>query len=535
MGKSIYDQFHEAALEYPHNLAVRFERKTWSYHQLSHEIDRCARKLLALGIKEKEPIAVSMPNCPEAVYLFYAISKIGAISYNIHPLTPPLMMRSLIQRSGCRFLICLTFSAGGYREVLDNDIRILSVNPYKHINPIKYLALKFSITRTHGVENYRKIKPVKKDFHANVNDEDDAVYLNTGGTNGEPKIVRLSNAAINSIPLKGYALIGGEITKIRLLTAIPMFHGFGLEMGIHTPLSFGASTVLMLKFNTKEAIHHIKKGHATVLLGVPALYNALLSRDSFYGPWLKNQVCAFIGGDSVPQSLLDRWNAAMERFDSKARLYQGYGLSETMSVSNVNCVFHDKRGTIGQPLPGLKELIVDPETKQVLPPNTNGEILISGISVMSGYLHDEQNSAGAFITIDGTRYFQTGDYGSMDEEGYLTYKNRIKRVEKINGETVCPSDVEQVALDNPEVYEAYCYGVPNERKGHVLRLLIVLRRGDHPANPETVKAEIYDDLSKRLTANYKPDKIVVIPRLPRTPIGKIDTRAVETMGEEGEL
>jgi long-chain acyl-CoA synthetase len=332
-----------------------------------------------------------------------------------------------------------------------------------------------------------KLNRVKKDFHASVNDEDDAVYLNTGGTNGEPKIVRLSNAAINSIPLKGYALIGGEITKIRLLTAIPMFHGFGLEMGIHTPLSFGASTVLdaQIQHQRSHSSHQESARHG-VLLGVPALLQCFAFPRFFLWPVAQESSLRLHWRRFGSRNrLLDRWNQAMERYGSQARLYQGYGLSETMSVSNVNCVFHDKRGTIGQPLPGLKELIVDPETKKVLPPNTNGEILISGVSVMSGYLHDESNSAGAFITIDGTRYFQTGDYGSMDEEGYLTYKNRIKRVEKINGETVCPSDVEQVALDNPEVYEAYCYGVPNERKGHVLRLLIVLRRGDHPAKPET--------------------------------------------------
>lgn len=535
MDQSIYDYLMGVVAAYPQNEAMRFENKTWTYAQLKRSIDRTASRLISWGVKPGEAIAVSMPNCPEAVYLFYAISKIGAISYNIHPLTPSEQMKHLLERASCHRLICLSFHAYDHRQALPNDVQILSINPYHLVNLIKLIAVNHMSKKAKGIVDFWSLNhklPVE-DIH--MDPAAPAIYLNTGGTNGEPKIVLLSSNAINNVASKGYYLIGGERDKIKVLTAIPLFHGFGLVMGVHAPLTLGGSTVLMLKFNTKEAIKHIQKGRATVIIGVPALFNALLSRDSFYGPWLKKQNIAFIGGDSVPESLLTRWNEAMKRYGSSARLYEGYGLTETVNVSNVNFKGHDKKGTIGQPLPGIREIVVDKDSLKPLPPNSLGEILISGNTIMNGYLNDEKNNSEAFLTIDGVRYLRTKDYGSIDEEGFLTFKQRLKRVVKVNGETLCPSDVEQVALDNKDVYETYCYGAPDERKGQVLRLLVVLRRGDHPASEDDVRKAIYDKISKDLTANYTPDRIVFLAKLPRTAVDKIDIKAIEAMEKTGQI
>jgi long-chain acyl-CoA synthetase len=535
MDQSIYDYLMGVVATYPKNEAMRFESKTWTYTQLKHSIDRTASRLIAWGVKPGEAIAVSMPNCPEAVYLFYAISKIGAISYNIHPLTPPEQMKHLLERASCKRLICLSFHAYAHRQALPQDVQILAINPYHLVNLFKLIAVKRMSKKDKGIVDFWSLNHKVPSPDVHMDPSSPAVYLNTGGTNGEPKIVLLSSNAINNVASKGYYLIGGERSKIKVLTAIPLFHGFGLVMGVHAPLTLGGGTVLMLKFNTKEAIKHIQKGHATVIIGVPALFNALLSRDSFYGPWLQKQNIAFVGGDSVPESLLSRWNEAMERYGSSARLYEGYGLTETVNVSNVNFKDHYKKGTIGQPLPGVHEIVVNPETLEPLPANQLGEILISGNTIMNGYLNDDKNNSEAFLTLEGVKYLRTRDYGSLDEEGYLTFKQRLKRVVKVNGETLCPSDVEQVALEDQDVYEAYCYGTPDERKGHVLRLLVVLRRGDHPAMEEDVRKAIYEKISKELTANYTPDKIVFLKRLPKTAVDKIDIKAIEAMEKAGQI
>jgi long-chain acyl-CoA synthetase len=535
MDKTIYEQFLASATLHSKDLACRFEHRTWNYKQLNRLINKTAGKLLNLGVKENEPVAICMPNCPEALCLFYALSQIGAIAYFIHPLTPPLRLANFINKSGARLVFALSDRALSYKQALPDEIKVIAVNPFFHTNPIKAIYLRKISHFDSKVIKHWHLHGKRTSQFAKKKGQDDAVYLNTGGTNGEPKIIELSNNAINNLAMKGYPLIGGDVKDIKMLTAIPLFHGFGLVMGVHTPLSNGASTVLMLKFQTKEAISLIRKGQATTIIGVPALYNALLSKDSFYGPWLKKQIIAFIGGDSVPPSLLDRWNENMIKYGSKARLYEGYGLTETVNVSNVNTNANHKKGSVGKALPGLDEKIVDLTTRKVLPPNSLGEILIAGDTLMTGYLNDPKLTEETFVTIDGKRYMQTKDYGSLDEDGYLTYKQRLRRIVKVNGEGLCPSDVEKVALSFYEIYEAYCFGVPNAKTGSNLRLAIVIRHGYQEPSEDELKSQLNASIKERLTTNYLPDKIIVLPKLPRTPVGKIDDAAISKMEEQGNL
>jgi long-chain acyl-CoA synthetase len=524
--KSIYDQFKNAAERYPDHLALRFEQKTWSYSSLLGEIQKTAAKLVALGIQSRDVVAVSLPNCPEAVFLFYAISEIGAVSFNLHPLTPAATLEKEMEESHSHILFTLSLNEKEIRAGLSPEKKIIAVNPYQGVSLSKSLAFHFASKKAKGVLAFSRLAKSPSLPVVTVKEEDDAVYLNTGGTSGEPKIVRLSNHAINALACKGYPLIGGDLEAIKMLTAIPLFHGFGLTMGVHTPLSNGASSVLMLKFNTKEAIGYLKKGQATCIIGVPALYNALLSRDAFYGDWLQKQIIAFVGGDCVPDVLLNRWNETMEKYHSSARLYEGYGLTEAVNVANVNYAHNVKEGSIGKPLPGLKEIIIDPQTKQILPPGQSGEILIAGDTLMSGYLNDEDLTQQSFLTLEGTRYFMSQDYGYLDDEGYLYFRQRMRRIVKVKGESLCPSDLEEIALQDERIYDAYCYGYQSEKEGHVLRLAVVLRRGDHPAKAEAVEQDLKIAIAKKLPPVYQPDKIIFLTKLPRTPIGKIDDKSL---------
>jgi long-chain acyl-CoA synthetase len=532
---TLYEQLKASALEHAKDPAARFENKVWTYKAFLSQVDKAARKLRKMGVKENDVIAVSLPNCPDALFLLYAINEVGAISYNIHPLTPPAMMASMLEKTHSKMLFVLSLTAAKYRQQIPAQFIVVAINPYRHVSLHKMIAVRFMSHTLKGISRYWLIRPIaKKAFQLTPRKkEDDAVYLNTGGTNGDPKIVRLSNGAINTLAYEGFHLVGGEAKNIKMLTAIPLFHGYGLSMGAHTILSIGGCTILMMKFKTKDAIAILKKGYANCIIGVPALFNALLSRDAFYGPWLAAQNTSFVGGDAVPQSLLERWNFTMEKYGQRARLFEGYGLSETCAVANVNYRGHEKKGTVGQCLDGLKEIIIDVETLKPLAPNKLGEICISGDTVMSGYLNAP--SEEGFITIDGVRYLRTGDYGSLDEEGYLTYRQRLRRTVKVNGETLCPSDIEDIALNIPEVYDAYCYAVIDEMKGHHFRLAIVMRRGDHPADSEEVKKRLFEKISKTLPPSYLPDKIVVLEKIPHTPIGKIDNKAIQELQEKGIL
>ncbi len=528
MAKSTFQQFLETEQKFPHNLCIRFEQKKLTYHQFLLRVRSTAKKLVALGVKPHDVVTVAIPNCFEAAELFYAISAIGAISYNLHPLTPPEKLKHYMDFAGSKLLFCLWNVAYKDRDYFPSDYQVVGINPYIHVNGIKSSYFRAMGKKRPGLLRYDKL-PKAHEFEVYTPEEkEDAVYLNTGGTDGEPKVVRLSHDAINYLGSVSYHLIGGPYRDIKLFTVIPLFHVFGLGMGLHTPLSFGGSTVLMLKFHPKAAIQEIKKGHTNTLLGVPAIYNAILSKKEFYGTFLKKQLVAYVGGDNVPQNLIDRWNDTMRTFDSDARLYVGYGSTEAM-VSNVNTLGHrSRKGSIGRPQPGMKNKIVDPVTGKTLPPLTPGEIFIAGPMIMSGYLHDEAATKRTLVPDEnGEIWLHTGDYGYLDNDGYLYFRQRLKRVVKVNGETLCPADVEAAVLQMPEIYACYVYGVPNERKGQVFRVAAVIRHGKDAVSEEEAKRLIFARIRAALPPAYQPDKVIIMKKLPRTGVGKIDIRWFE--------
>lgn len=526
---SLYSQFLETATKFPNYIALRFEEKTWTYKEVNKQIQLTALKLVSLGVKEKDVITLALPSSPYSIFLFYAVNLLGAISFNIHPLLPNSSIEEMMIKANSKKLFCLGLQASSLRETLPNDFEVISINPYSHSALFKKLYFDFKSPKNRAVICFSKIKKSKKELPiVHINPLDDAVYLNTGGTSGERKIVRLSNLAINHIAKNSYQLIGGPYQDIKILTAIPLFHIFGLEMGVHTPFSFGGTSVLELRFRTKEAIKYIKKGEATVLLGVPSLYKALLSRDAFYGPFLKKQITAFIGGDSVPTSLIDRWNRIMIQYGSEARLYEGYGLTET-GVVCVSTKGRNKIGSIGRPLPGVSLKILDINTHQELPFGEKGEFALGGPSLMNGYLDDDKLNKESFVTLNNERYFLTKDYGYSDEDGFNFFKERLRRTYKIKGETVCPSDVEDVVLPLEDVFDAFCYGVKNERNGSAFRLLLVKRDGDHPKSEEEVVKIVREAISAKLEPVYQPEKIFFIKSLPRTPIGKVDEKELQKL------
>jgi long-chain acyl-CoA synthetase len=528
MTGSLYNQFLQTTKRYGRSVAVRYEGKSWNYGKLNREILKMAGKLQTLGIHKGDVVAILLPNCFASLTLFYATSALGAIAYLIHPFTPAEELHQYIEKSHPKAVVLLDEEANELVSVLKReDVIFLAADPFDGVSHLKKLCYR-------GLHRLNKnIRPLSKIHSQTITpnegaDEDVALYLNTGGTNGEPKIVELQNGSLNRLGLKGYPLIGGEVTAIKILTAIPLCHGFGLAMGIHTPLSNGASTVLMNKFRTKQAISLLHKGEATAILGVPALYNAILSKDAFYGPWLKKQIIAFVGGDSVPESLLARYNETMEKYHSEARLYQGYGLTEAVNVANVNTAKEHCFGSVGKPLPGLSEIIVDPTSKKPLPPLSHGEIAIAGDTLMKGYLGD---TSDPFISIEDKRYVLTGDYGYLNEEGYLFFEQRLRRIVKVKGETICPSAIEKAALYFYEIYEAYAYGVKDERNGATIHLALALRHGYE----DTDKALLLESLSTRLKSllppNALPSHIYFLKELPKTAIGKIDDAKMATLDQ----
>ena len=512
--------------------ALLYMGKTFTYAQLFDEIDVAARKLSSY-VKAGDVVTVCMPNTPECVFCFYAINRIGAIAHLVHPLAPLNQIKKFMTAAKSKLLVTLSINLEKYAP-LAKDYPIISVHPAHSLGPIKRKLFDIKVKPYKGdmtgITDYDDV-PLAQMPQEPVRDGDLAsVYLNSGGTGGEPKIIELSDNAINALGNRGLeALDLSDARGMYMLAVVPMSHGYGLTMGVHTTLTYGAVSVLMPKFDAKLTVKLIKKNKLHFLVGVPNLYRALLRQKGFNGKALRNIYVGYIGGDSCPQSLLDEFNKRMEEAGASGRLFEGYGLTETTNVCVVNNYKNNRRGSLGKPFGGLTAVIVEPNTDKLLPHGEKGEILISGDTLMNGYLNNPEETEKAFIEIDGKKYVRTGDFGYMDDDGFLYFTQRLKRIIKISGMSVYPREIEASATELDGVTGACA--VEYSDKG---KTKIALYLTGTPIAEQTIKDKIAADLS-----HYAMPTIVeFIDSIPLTPIMKADTlaltdRANKTVSKSG--
>jgi long-chain acyl-CoA synthetase len=536
VNQSLYEVIASRANQNPNFIALQFMGKRITYFDLLQNIDKSAFGLSQLGIKKGNVITICMPNVFEVIYTFYAGVKLGAICHMVHPLTPVKQLKTQMIETNSKLLMVVdTFYDTYHLMTKELNVPLILVTPVDSFGLIKKVGYKVinkkrlaNIQVDNLVIPYKKL--IEKNGHietASVDSKTSAVYLHSGGTSGTPKTIELSHFSINSLANQTeYILDEHDFENKHMLAVLPMFHGFGLCMGVHAMLVYGGVDTLMPKFNAKDTINLIKKNQINYLIGVPTLFEALLNTNDFAGPHLKNLKQAFVGGDYVSPTLKERFNKVMAENNSHAQLLEGYGLTEVVTVCAVNTIFEQKLGTVGKPLPGIDIKIVDLETKEVLPVNTLGEIAVSGPTRMNGYLHDKLATSSTFKKIDDKIYVLTGDYGMIDDEGYVVFKQRLKRIIKVSGMPVLPSEIETLVSALPGISEVAAVGVKDQERGNMIKLFVTIKPG---AEIKVTDDEIKQMIKAELSIYAVPKSIVYLDKMPKTIIGKIDTKILETL------
>ena len=530
----IYDTIKNFYKKDPKSPALLYMGKMFSYARLFEEIDIAAGKL-STYVKAGDVVTVCMPNTPECGFTLYAINRIGAIAHMVHPLAPLNALKKFMTAAGSKLLVTLSVNIEKYAP-LAKGYPIISVHPARSLGALKRKLFDIKVKPYRGdmsgIKDYDDVPMGSLPPEPDRDGNDTGVYLNSGGTSGEPKIIELSDNAINNLGNRGLeALNLDDARGMYMLAVVPMSHGYGLTMGVHTTLTYGAVSVLMPKFDAKLTVKLIKQNKMHFLVGVPNLYRALLRQKGFKGKALKNIYVGYIGGDVAPQSLLDEFNDRMKEAGASGRLFEGYGLTETTNVCVVNNYKYNRRGSLGKPFKGLSAAIVEPETNTLLPPGEKGEILIAGDTLMTGYLNNPEETAKAFLEIDGKRYVRTGDYGYMDDDGFLYFVQRLKRIIKISGMSVYPREIEDSAMELPGITGACAVEYSDHGKTKIALYLT-----GTPVPEQAVKGKIAADLS-----HYAMPTIVeFIDEIPLTQMMKADTlmlsdRANKTAAGEAKL
>lgn len=368
--------------------------------------------------------------------------------------------------------------------------------------------------------NFKGVPPLR--WPPNPSDDDLAVLLYTSGTSGKPKGVMLTHGNLQA---NVYAAIEhAQLTHAdTFLGVLPQFHSFGLTVLTLLPLRIGARVVYTARFVPRKIIGLIEEHKPDIFIAVPSMYGALLSVKSAAPDSFQSIRLAVCGAEPLSDAI---YGAFQERFN--VHLLEGYGLTETSPACNWSTPNHNKRYSVGLPLPGVGNYIVD-DNNNLLGPNQDGEIILTGPNLMKGYYKLDEKTAEVITTITPPgkdkplRAFRTGDIGKVDEDGFLYITGRKKEMLIVGGENVFPREIEEVLNTHPSVAASAVVGKLDDMRGEVPIAFVELNE-DAEFDESSIRNHCRDNL-----AQFKvPKEVHKLDQLPRNPTGKIMRRELKT-------
>ncbi|MCL2156726.1 MAG: AMP-binding protein, partial [Methanobrevibacter sp.] len=455
--KNMYQMIKFIEEKIPNVDALEFMGLKLSYKQLIGLIDQCAQSLIKLGVKKEDKVTVCLPNIPQATIAFYAINKIGAISNMIHPLSAPKEIEYFLNLTDSEFALTTDFAFSNFEKIKDNvnlkKIVICNVSDYlKSFNKFGYWLLAGrkvpKIPEREDIINWKQLLKIGEKEELNdfsiAKGEDPAVILYTGGTTGSPKGVVLSNLNFNALALQTGSQANVN-TYDKMMCIMPFFHGFGLGVSMHTALSFGGTIILVPKFSTEDFAKSFNKNKPQFIAGVPTLFTALASSNSMMNADFSHVKGVFSGADTLANDIKVKFEDFMAERGGTVSIREGYGLTETVTASCLTPPSEYRFGSIGIPFPDTLYKICKIGSQETCAADEDGEICISGPTVMLEYYKEKEETDSALQKHeDGHLWVHTGDLGSMDKDGFVYFKQRIKRIIKSSGYSVFPSQIENV-------------------------------------------------------------------------------------------
>lgn len=537
---SMYQALERIAEKYPKNVALDFMGKSTTYEQLIERINLCARALKGIGIRTGDRVTICMPNCPQTVIMFYAVNLVGGVCNMVHPLSSENEIEFYLKTSGSICAITLDqfyhkFEAirqnvdslanviiASIKDALSKPIRagyMLTEGRKIRKIPADAPILRWNDFMTHG-KQYRWKYKVEKSAN------DPAVILYSGGTTGITKGIVLSNLNFNALGQQIVATNPMFCPGDKMLAAMPMFHGFGLGVSIHSMLSQGGRCVLVPRFTPDSYAKLLIKQKCNFMAAVPTLYEALLRNGNMDGADLSFLKGVFSGGDSLSIELKKRVDKFLLEHKAPVQVREGYGTTECVTASCLTPAHMAKEGSIGLPFPDTYYKIVKVGTQEEQPYGEEGEICIAGPTVMLEYMDHPDETAKTLQTHgDGLKWVHTGDLGIMDGDGFIYFRQRIKRMIVTSGYNVYPSQLENI-LDAHELVQMSCIiGVPDSLKIQKVKAFVMLKPGVKPSEEhrETLMAYCRKNIAKYAL----PYEIEFREQLPKTLVGKVAYRELE--------
>jgi len=533
---TMYEAVRQSADRCLDSIAYDFLDYTSTYRQFVSEIDKCADALAAIGLKKGERITISMPTSPQGIICFYAANKLGAVSSMIHPLSTIKEIEFYLNVAKSRFVLTLDAFYSKFKDLKETtplETLILARIP-DYLGTLKRIG--FNLTKGRLIPKVPPDPMVKwwKDLmngsypnapQTQMDTDEMAVILYSGGTTGVPKGIMLSNMNFISegMQVSEWAKLSDADS---ILAILPIFHGFGLGVCINACFMGGGKSILVPQFTPETVAQIISSKKPSFVIGVPTLFDALSLNPKMHKTDLSCLRATFSGADSLPRPVKERFEEMVKNQGGNVRLLEGYGLTEAVTAIMAMPINHYREGSIGVPFPDMLAKIVRLDTTEEVPCGEEGEICICGPAVMMGYLeHPEETAATLKQHADGKIWLHTGDIGTMDEDGFFYFKLRQKRMIKSSGMNVYPAQVEDILYRHPDVQDACIIGVPDQAQVQVVKGIVVLKN-PAKAGPEMEK-KLINYCREHLIKWSCPREIEFRDSLPKTLVGKIAFNKLE--------
>jgi len=518
----------QTAQKFPDHTALLFFGKKISYKELDDQVNQFAQALLGLGVRKGDRVAIMLPNIPQMVIAYYGALRSGAIAVPTNPLYHEHELEVQLKDSGAETLVAVDM----FFPVITHVLKKTSVKnlilcgikdylpfPLNILYPLKARIDKqwVSVKRVPPIYDFMSLLGNTRStpVNADISPDDTALLQYTGGTTGVPKgaILTHRNLVTNAAQSRAWLTLRNEGEE-RILCVIPFFHVYGMTTAMNLGVLIGAELILLPKFHTKEVLQMINKHRPTIFPGIQAMYLAIGNYSGINKYDLTSLKAAISGAGPLMREVQDRFEQL-----TKARIVEGYGLSEASPVTHANPIFGKRKlGTIGLPWPGVEAAILDIETgEKIMPVGEAGELVVKGPQVMKGYWNKPEETAQALRN----GWLHTGDIAKMDEDGYFTIVDRIKDMIKTVGENVYPREVEEVLFAHPKVKDAVVVGIPQEFLGEEIKAYIVLKEG-----MTATAAEIIEFCREQLSKFKVPKEVEFRKELPKTLVGKVLRRVL---------
>lgn len=532
---SMYDYLKDTVSKNEKRSAYSFYGNEVTFKSFMKKIDKVASALKEFNIVENECVTICMPNTPESFALIYAINKIGAICNIIHPLSSTSDIERALKETNSSIIFCSDVAMPKARHIKVKHFIMVPTSESlgKFLKTLYNIKSSLNMKLEEGMLTWNEFLNygVSEDTYVKRDPNSPAAIIYSGGTTGKPKGIIISNANFNAMALQTASVCKYISPGHSVLSALPIFHVFGLALCTHTCLVAGMKCIIVPQLNTKKINKELKKYKPSVYPAVPSLLKMSMNDSDPGSNAFKDIKVVVVGGDYLSPQVKSEYEEYLKAHGSSAVVKSGYGLSEACGFCCCTAEVDEKhvnnhKGTLGIPNPDMIVKIFEPNSDIEKSLGDVGEICITGPTLMMGYINeDEETKKTLVIHNDGKTWLHTGDLGYMDKDGFIFYTSRLKRMIITNGYNVYPIELEDIINKCKYVDTCTVVGIPHKIKSQTPKAVIVLKSNvqDTPEVREEIRRYCYKNIAKYAV----PTEYEFRTSLPKTAVGKVAYRDLE--------